>query len=277
MDVHAWLAEQMPSIEKTLTRILPAPTVPPVRLSAAMRHLVFPGGKRLRPAFALAAAEAVGAPSSHALPIAAAVELVHVYSLIHDDLPCMDDDRERRGRPTVHIAFDEATAVLAGDALQSLAFSSLLSEAPAHLASQVGLELAEAIGPRGLVGGQVDDLAAEQVPPDEAMTLSIHARKSAALIAAAIAGGARLGGASEEEVDRLRGFGRDVGVAFQITDDVLDADEDEGCTLVRILGVDDCRQRAEKILADALGKIDWLGERAVPLRELAQWAVRRSL
>ena len=277
MDVHAWLAEQMPSIEQALTRILPEPTVPPVRLSAAMRHLVFPGGKRLRPAFALAAAEAVGAPSSHALPIATAVELVHVYSLIHDDLPCMDDDRERRGRPTVHIAFDEATAVLAGDALQSLAFSALLAEAPAHLASQVGWELAEAIGARGLVGGQVDDLAAEQMPPDEAMTLSIHARKSAALIAAAIAGGARLGGASEEAVDRLRGFGLDIGVAFQITDDVLDADEDEGCTLVPILGVEDCRQRAEKLLADALGKIDWLGERAVPLRELAQWAVRRSL
>ena len=276
MDVQAWMAEQMPAVEQVLQRVLPEPSEKPEALSRAMRHLLFPGGKRLRPAFALAAAQAVGGEPKQALSMAAAVELIHVYSLIHDDLPCMDDDLERRGRPTVHVAFDEATAVLAGDALQSLAFSVLLSEAPRSSAAIVGAELAEAAGARGLVGGQVDDLAAESDQPDLESILSIHARKSAALIAVSIAGGARLGGGSDAQVEQMRLLGRDVGIAFQMTDDILDAEDEDGCSLIPILGVQGCRERAEALLDGALAQIEGLGEPAVPLGELCQWAVRRS-
>ena len=276
MDVQAWMAEQMPAVEQVLQRVLPEPSEKPEALSRAMRHLLFPGGKRLRPAFALAAAQAVGGEPKQALSMAAAVELIHVYSLIHDDLPCMDDDLERRGRPTVHVAFDEATAVLAGDALQSLAFSVLLSEAPRSSAAIIGAELAEAAGARGLVGGQVDDLAAESDQPDLESILSIHARKSAALIAVSIAGGARLGGGSDAQVEQMRSLGRDVGIAFQMTDDILDAEDEDGCSLIPLLGVQGCRERAEALLDGALAQIEGLGEPAVALRELCQWAVRRS-
>ncbi len=275
MDVHAWLAERMPLIEEVLDRSLPPADESPASLHAAMRHLVFPGGKRLRPGFALAAAEAVGAPARAALPVAAAVELVHVYSLIHDDLPCMDDDSVRRGRPTVHVAFDEATAVLAGDALQSLAFGVLLDGAEPSVGAHIGRELAAAIGHAGLVGGQVDDLVSGSAATDVDAVLSVHARKTAALFSAAVAGGARLGGATDVVVDALRRFGGEVGVAFQIADDVLDADEDEGCTLVPLLGLEACRERAETLLASALERVEALGDRAEPLRELARLAVRR--
>ena len=161
MDTRAWLEERMPLVERALETALPAGDGVPEVLSAAMRHVLFPGGKRLRPALALAAAEAVGAPPERAVPAAVAVELVHTYSLIHDDLPCMDDDDERRGRPSVHVAFDEATAVLAGDALLAAAFGALVDGAEADGAGSrlaAVSDLARACGARGLVGGQVDDL-----------------------------------------------------------------------------------------------------------------------
>lgn len=276
MDVHAWLDDRLPLVEAVLERVLPPADRSPAALHGAMRHIVFPGGKRLRPALAMAAAEAVGAPARAALPIAAAVELVHAYSLVHDDLPCMDDDATRRGRPTVHVAWDEATAVLAGDALQSLAFEVLLAEADAALAARVGADLARAIGASGLVGGQVDDLAAPGRSADADAILRVHARKSAALIGAAVAGGARLGGADDERVAEMQRFGRETGIAFQIADDLLDADEDEGCSLVPLLGVASCRARAESLLERALARTEALGDRAEPLRELARFAVRRD-
>jgi farnesyl diphosphate synthase len=275
VDLTAWLDDRLPLVESALERVLPPADRPPETLHAAMRHVVFPGGKRLRPAFAMAAAEAVGAPARTALPIAVAVELVHVYSLVHDDLPCMDDDALRRGRPTVHVAWDEATAVLAGDALQSLAFEVLLGEADPLVAARVGRDLAHAIGAAGLVGGQVDDLAAVAAAADEDAVLSIHGRKSAALIAAAAVGGARLGGATDGVAEQIRWFGLETGIAFQIADDLLDAAEDEGCSLVPLLGVDGCRARAERLLASGLSRIEGQGERAEPLRELARYAVRR--
>jgi len=296
VDAQAYLAERTPLVDAQLERLLPDPDRPPQALHRAMRHLVFPGGKRLRPALAMAGAEAAGASPQAALPMAAAVELLHTYSLIHDDLPCMDDDAVRRGRPTVHIAFGESTAVLAGDALLTLAFESLTTDLTdpmrAVLASR---DLAIAAGAGGLVGGQVDDLSFEV--PDLAAGLpeagaaargsrdgearaaaveSIHARKTAALIAVSIVGGARLGGADERLLRDLGDFGRSVGVAFQIADDVLDADEDGGCSLVSELGRDVCRERAESLLARALERLEGLGERAEPLRELARFAVRRE-
>jgi geranylgeranyl diphosphate synthase type II len=278
VDTRAYLRERLPQVERALEAALPPAETPPGVLHAAMRHVLFPGGKRLRPALALAAAEAVGASPERALPAAVAVELIHTYSLIHDDLPCMDDDDERRGRPSVHVAFDEATAVLAGDALLTAAFQVLVDgadaeSAPRHLAA--ARDLARAAGSRGLVGGQIDDLRFDPADRDPAHIESVHARKSAALIAASIVGGAHLGGADAGSIERLRRCGEAVGVAFQIADDVLDAGEDDLCSSVRALGVDAARERAEALLAAALAELSEFGERAEPLRGLVRFAVRR--
>jgi len=280
MDARAYLAERGALVERALEAALPPASEPPRTLHAAMRHLVFPGGKRLRPALAFAAAEAVGSRADAALPVAAAVELVHTYSLVHDDLPCMDDDAERRGRPTVHVAFGEATAVLAGDALLALAFETLAGagDAPGGERRLAALrELAIAAGSRALVGGQVDDLLFDAGRADAASVESIHERKSAALITASIVGGACLGGADATLVAGLRRFGRAVGVAFQIADDLLDAQEEStGCSLVPLLGLGRARARAETLLAAGLDEIEPLGEQAEPLRALARFAVRRD-
>ena len=278
MDAQDYLAACLPQVDRALDAALPRADAPPARLHAAMRHLIFPGGKRLRPALALAAAEAVGADASAALPAAVAVELVHVYSLVHDDLPCMDDDVERRGRPTVHVAFDEATAVLAGDALLTAAFEALTAGAGPHDAALRALavrDLARAAGAAGLVGGQVDDLASAS--GSAAAIESVHARKTAALIAAAITMGARLAGASEAQIAALHAAGVAAGIAFQITDDLLDADEDEGTSLVRAIGEPAARERAQALQGDALAQIAGLGAGAEPLRALLRFAVSRKL
>ncbi|RIK97773.1 MAG: hypothetical protein DCC71_21520 [Proteobacteria bacterium] len=244
-----------------------------------MRHLLFPGGKRLRPALAFAGAEAVGAAPERALAVAAAVELVHTYSLVHDDLPCMDDDDERRGRPTVHKAYGEALAVLAGDALLAAAFEVLAQAAadaePARVAAALR-DLAHAAGSRQLVGGQADDLAFDRAAATPEGVESVHARKTAALFVAAVVGGARLAGADGAALARLRGFAEAVGVAFQIADDWLDRDGDEACSLVRLLGADAARARAEALLAGGLRQLEPFGANAEPLRELARFAVWRT-
>ncbi len=277
MDARAYLRERAPLLERALEEAIPPASEPPTRLHAAMRHLVFPGGKRLRPTLAVAAAEAVGARPEAALPAAAAVELIHSYSLIHDDLPCMDDDAERRGRPCVHVAFGEATAVLAGDALLAAAFGALTRDADAEPARVLGAvrDLAEAAGSRQLVGGQVDDLEFDAADTDAGRIESVHARKSAALIAASVVAGARLAGAEDDILVRLRRFAERMGVAFQIADDLLDEHEDGACSMVRALGRQAAGQRAEALLDTALAEIETLGERAEPLRELARFAVRR--
>jgi len=278
VDVQAYLAESARRVDGALEGLLPPAATPPRGLHAAMRHLLFPGGKRLRPALAFAAAEAVGAPAERALPVAAAVELVHTYSLVHDDLPCMDDDDERRGRPTVHVAYGEATAVLAGDALLALAFETLAGAALPPAAVVAALrELAHAAGAAQLVGGQADDLAFDRARVDEAWVDSVHRRKTAALFAAAVTGAARLAGADEAALERLRRFALAMGVAFQIADDVLDdepgADE---CSLVALIGLEAARARAEALLEDALAALEPFGPRADALRMLARFAVWRS-
>jgi len=277
VDLRAYLSERAVLVDRRLDAEVPPADAEPAALHGAMRHLLFPGGKRVRPAFALAACEAVGSPPDRALPLAAALELVHTYSLVHDDLPCMDDDALRRGRPTVHVVYGEALAVLAGDALLALAFEVLAREgepgsADARLAALA--ELAAAAGSLALVGGQAADLAFASSDP--AAVERVHERKTAALFAAATAGGARLGGAPAALVLRLRRFGLGVGVAFQIADDLLDQGSDEGCSLVRVLGADRARLRAEQLLAGALAEIEDLGERAEPLRELARFAAARE-
>ncbi len=279
MDTRAYLAERRILVDHALDAWLPATDQPPEALHVAMRHLLFPGGKRLRPALAFAAAEAVGAAPERALPAAAAVELVHTYSLIHDDLPCMDDDDERRGRPSVHVAFGEANAVLAGDALLTAAFECLARDEGGSSAGQrllAARDLSVAAGSLGLVGGQADDLIFDSTETEPARIESVHARKSAALIAASIVCGARLGGADETRIRRLGGCGELAGVAFQIADDVLDAGEDDPCSLVRAVGVEASAQRGEALLGESLQMLEDFGEPAEALRGLLGYAVRRS-
>ena len=277
MDVDAYLADRASLVNRYLDEVVPPASESPTSLHAAMRHLLFPGGKRLRPALAFAGCEAAGAPAEMALPAAAAVELVHIYSLIHDDLPCMDDDDERRGRPTVHVAFGEAVAVLAGDALLAQAFEVLAAGAgDAEPRLEALRDLSRAADSRNLVGGQADDLTFRASDGDGAAIESIHRRKTAALITASVLTGARLGGADTSLLERLRSFGEEVGVAFQIADDLLDREDGELCSLVRVLGLEGARARAEELLEGALCRIEDLGERGEPLRELARFAARRS-
>jgi geranylgeranyl diphosphate synthase type II len=279
VDAQAYLAERGRLVDEALTAWLPDVAEPPAALHAAMRHLLFPGGKRLRPALAFAAAEAVGAPAERALEIAAAVELVHVYSLIHDDLPCMDDDDERRGRPSVHRLYGEATAVLAGDALLAAAFELLAQAATRHEPARVAAalrDLAHAAGSRELVGGQVDDLAFAAAEATPENVESVHRRKTGALFATAVVGGARFGGADGGQLAALRAFAEAVGVAFQIADDWLDRDAEEACSLVRLVGADAARARAEQLLEQALAVLEPFGARAAALRELARFAVWRD-
>ena len=279
MDADSYLAESSLLVDRYLDLVMPTASESPASLHAAMRHLLFPGGKRLRPALAFAGCEAAGSPAEMALPAAAAAELVHTYSLIHDDLPCMDDDDERRGRPTVHVAFGEAVAVLAGDALLARAFE-VLAGGPAPVDPERRLaalrDLSIAAGSRNLVGGQADDLAFRAGEGDASAIESIHRRKSAALIAASVTAGARLGGGDPPLLERLRRFGEGVGVAFQIADDLLDREKEEACSLVPILGAERARARAEALLQEALVPLEDLGERGEPLRELARFAVRRN-
>ena len=216
LRVEAFLDGVLPPVEEAGT------------LARVLRYAVFAGGKRFRPALAIASAMAVGGRGGNALPAAGALELLHTYSLIHDDLPCMDDDELRRGQPTVHVRFGEAMAVLAGDALHTLAFA-VLAGAPTR--RRITLEsvrrLARAAGPEGMVGGQVLDLEAETRLPDVAGLEAIHRRKTGALLAASAALGALAGGAGSAETATLERFGRELGLVFQIVDDLLD---EEGTT-----------------------------------------------
>ena len=280
MEENVWLTARTALVDRYLDGRLPRAGEAPEALHGAMRHLVFPGGKRLRPALVFAGCEAAGGSHERALPAAAAVELVHTYSLIHDDLPCMDDDDLRRGRPTVHMAYGEANAVLAGDALLAFAFELLADAEGSCGAGAVAWctrTLAVAAGSRQLVGGQADDLAfAAGGPVTVERVESVHRRKSAALISASVACGARLAGASSELLAQLAAFGEEVGVAFQIADDLLDAGRREACSSVAVMGAAAARERSEKLLAGALRRIGGLGEKAAALRMLAELAVRRD-
>ena len=212
-------------IDAELERLLPKETDEPARLHSAIRWSVFAGGKRFRPALVIAAGETFGAPAERLLRTACAFEMIHTYSLIHDDLPSMDDDDLRRGRPTCHVKFDEATAILAGDALQSLAFQAIARDESLSADSRVRLlaELSRAAGtPSGMVAGQARDLDAESKPVDAATLQQIHLEKTGALICAAARCGAIIGSANDEELAAITAYGRNLGLLFQITDDLLD-------------------------------------------------------
>jgi farnesyl diphosphate synthase len=291
---QSWMGEVQSRVESALGRLLPSANVAPARLHEAMRYAVLGAGKRLRPLLAFAAGEVSAAPAERLDAAAAAVELIHAYSLVHDDMPCMDDDVLRRGKPTVHVEYDEATALLVGDALQSLAFQ-LLSENKladeAHRQLEMVRLLAIAAGSRGMAGGQAIDL--ESVA--KALTLPelefMHIHKTGALIRAAVLLGFACG-ASIQESDRARldRYAKAVGLAFQVVDDVLDAEASTATlgktagkdarqgkpTYVSAIGASRSRQLAEELRAEAHAALKDLGTRASRLASLADFVVLRK-
>ena len=292
-DFAAELKRHTTRVEQGLARHVPPAHTRPARLHTAMRYSLEAGGKRLRPVLLLAAADLCGAPADLALPAAVALECVHTYSLIHDDLPCMDDDDLRRGRPTAHKAFDEATALLAGDALLTHAFA-LLSNAYAAqpaLAHALVRELADAAGSRRLIGGQMADLLAEQKAAATAAELEfIHLNKTAALVEAALVMGGLTGGAPAPALAALRDTGRHLGLAFQIIDDVLDATADSATlgktagkdaradktTYVKLYGIEASRQLARDQTQTALRALAALPGDTAFLEALVETLVRRA-
>jgi farnesyl diphosphate synthase len=294
-ELKAALAEAAAEIDHTLDILLPPAEGAEARLFEAMRYAAIGGGKRMRAFLVLEGARQFGVARTAALRVAASVEMLHAYSLVHDDLPAMDDDDLRRGKPTVHKAFDEATAILAGDALQAAAFGTLADE-DTHSDSAVRIELvrclAKAAGARGMCGGQMLDMLAEEsaAPLDEPAIGRLQLLKTGRLIEYAAEAGAILGKAPSPLRHALAAYGRDLGAAFQIADDVLDAtasaeqlgkragkDAEAGkATLVGLLGLDRARAQAERLAEQAIRHLDSFGERADLLRALADYTVRRE-
>ena len=292
--LRAAMTQAAAEIDAALDILIPRPEGPEARLFEAMRYAAIGGGKRLRGFLVLEGARQFGVARDPALRAAAAIEMLHAYSLVHDDLPCMDDDDLRRGKPTVHKAFDEATAVLAGDALQANAFYAL-AEPDTHPDPYVRAELcrclARAAGPRGMCGGQMLDMLAEEAgePLEEAEIGRLQLLKTGKLIEFSAEAGAILGKAPPQLRHALAAYGRDLGAAFQIADDLLDAtvsaaeagkrtgkDAEAGkATLVGLLGIPRARAHAERLAAQAAGHLDALGERADLLRALADYAIAR--
>jgi len=285
-----WSAEHQRRIEDVLARMLPAADLDPQPLSRAMRYAVLDGGKRMRPLLAYAGGEFAGANPDAVDAAAAAVELIHAYSLIHDDLPCMDDDTLRRGKPTCHVAFGEAMALLAGDALQALAFGVLASDLHSDHSEACAL-LAEAAGVRGMAGGQAIDLDSVGVALPLAKLETMHRMKTGALIRAAVRLGAACGRTLEPaEARALDRYADAAGLAFQVVDDVLDVEGSAASlgktagkdvaqgkpTFVSCLGLAAAKARAEALRVEAKGALAPLGAHARRLAELADWIVLRA-
>src|ERR1700677_3423691 len=303
-----------------LEELLPPATQHPTSIHQAMRHSVFAGGKRLRPILCMEAGRMIRAAAdahSHArstaasskksspaqssfaasLPpgidqVGAALEMLHTYSLIHDDLPALDNDDLRRGRPTCHKVFGEAIAILAGDALQTQAYETLARlRCPAEARVRIIEEIARGTGTvDGMIGGQVADLEAEHTPPTAEMLQYIHRAKTAALITASIASGGIYAGAKDNEVTKLRAFGRAIGLAFQIVDDVLDVTQTseqlgktagkdtaaQKATYPALFGIEESERKADALVASALAELDDFGQRAQTLKDLARYLVERK-
>jgi farnesyl diphosphate synthase len=280
-------------IDRLFASVLAVPADPRAPLYEAMRYATIGGGKRLRPLLVVAACGLFHVDRERALRVGLAVECIHVYSLIHDDLPSMDNDDLRRGKPTVHRAFDEATAILAGDSLHALAFELLADEATHEdpfVRSELVAELARASGPAGMAGGQMMDLAAEQTKLDLPAVTRLQQLKTGALIGFCLEAGAIMGRIPPEGRTRLRGYARDVGLAFQITDDLLDVEGEEAKTgkrvgkdraagketFVSLLGAERARQQSAMLVAQASEYLQMYGEEADLLRAIARFAVERD-
>ena len=291
-NLENYLADRQRAVNTALDRHMPADSVRPAILHQAMRYSVFAGGKRLRPVLCLAAAEASGAGADQAILPAIAIEILHTYTLVHDDLPAMDDDALRRGNPTCHVAFGEANAILAGDALLTLVFEWLARcpAPPPYAPGQLALELATAAGSLGVVGGQVEDIAAEGQSPSSDLVDYIHRHKTAALIRASVRMGAIAGAASAEALECLTRYGDALGLAFQITDDILNATASaetlgkpggtdaarKKMTYVAVHGLPAARDKADGLVKEAVASLGRFGERAAPLAALAEYTVRRT-
>jgi geranylgeranyl diphosphate synthase, type II len=287
------LEEGRDAADEALERLLPAATRHPVSIHKAMRHSVFAGGKRLRPILCREAGRMIAASLPGGIDeLGAALEMLHTYSLIHDDLPALDNDDLRRGRPTCHVVFGEATAILAGDALQTQAYEVLarlqcLPEARVRIIE----EIAHGTGTiDGMIGGQVVDLEAEHSKPDLQTLEYIHRAKTAALITASLVSGGIYGGAHDDETKRLRSFGQQIGLAFQIVDDVLDVTQTseqlgktagkdtaaEKTTYPALFGIDESIKRADQLVDGAFAQLEPFGPRAGTLKELARYLVERK-
>lgn len=293
MDLQSYLHRQQQYIESTLQEILPQGEGPTAQLFEAMHYSVFAGGKRLRPILMLAACEAIGGDSEQARKPACALEMIHTYSLIHDDLPAMDDDNFRRGVPTNHKVFGEAVAILAGDALLTEAFR-LLSQPDQIRDAQTQLQIiniaATASGWGGMVGGQVADMVAEGQDNSIDTVDFIHTHKTGALILASLQIGALCGGANPEQLKHIVAFGHSAGLAFQIADDLLDIessqeqlgkdigrDQQRGkATYPAIVGIEESHRRAEQLHAQAIAQLDSFGDAAEPLRRISAYIINRK-
>jgi len=295
MDLKLYLKEQCARIDAALDRYLPKETELPHSVHKAMRYSVFAGGKRVRPILMLAACQAVGGDTGRAIPTACAMEMIHTYSLIHDDLPAMDDDDFRRGNPTNHKVFGEAIAILAGDALLTEAFK-LTSDprfaAECDPAARLAVihEIATCAGSYGMVGGQVVDMESEGAPDIDLPTVQyIHTHKTGALIKASVVAGAILGGADAKALAAITRYGEAAGLAFQIADDILDivgtteeigkdagSDQARGkATYPAVIGLADAKVEAQNMMDEALQALQIFGSEAEPLREIARYIVNR--
>jgi geranylgeranyl diphosphate synthase, type II len=291
----AALAEQLAAarrqIDASLDRYTELPRGCSARLRDAIRYSLLAPGKRLRPTLVLFAAEACGSSWEAALPAACAVEMIHCYSLIHDDLPAMDDDDLRRGRPTCHKAFDEATAILAGDALLTLAFQTLATEVhPPEVAARCCAALGHAAGATALVGGQADDLELQNSVGDLATLEYIHSRKTGAMFLVSLQLGGFIAYADEARQAAIEQFGRKIGLAFQIADDLLDVQGDEATvgkrvgkdsehgklTFPSLLGIEESQRRAQRLIDEACATLEALGEKRAGLEALARYVVERN-
>ena len=293
LSLNAALSEISAEIDQRFDALLTIPDDPRADLYRAMRHAAIGGGKRLRPLLVFATARLFGVDRECAGRVAVAIECVHVYSLIHDDLPSMDDDDLRRGKPTVHKLYSEATAILAGDCLHALAFE-VLAEPATHadpfVRAELVLDLARAAGPTGMAGGQMMDIEAEKTSFDLPTITRLQAMKTGALIASAVEAGAILGKVPPEGRTGLRGYARDVGLAFQIADDLLDhegeeakmgkrvhKDQDAGKeTFLSLLGVDRAREQARMLVDQAIEHLHSYGAEADLLRDIARYTLERD-
>lgn len=294
MDIKAYLSIKKSIVDKTLDKLVPSEKMFPTSVHEAMRYSLFAGGKRVRPILAIAAAEALGSKTSGLLPLAGSLELIHTYSLIHDDLPAMDDDDLRRGRPTCHKVYGEAIAILAGDGLLNMAFEVLSDHRRTEAVSEKRLitiikEISTASGVLGMVGGQVVDMESEGREVDLPTLEYIHTHKTGALIRASVRVGALYAKAGKRQFAALTRYGELVGLAFQIADDILDLTgkeeelgKDVGSDLKKdkktfpsFYGLAESRQRASEVADQAIASLQGFGRAADPLRELAKYIVNR--
>jgi len=293
-DFREYARARREEVNAALEACVSAPETPPVPLYQAIRHSLFAGGKRLRPILVLAAcdlaSEGAEPDAANAMNAACAIEMVHTYSLMHDDLPAMDNDAFRRGVPTCHKVFGEAVAILAGDALLTMAFETLARIEPPELSRRLASELSRAAGPRGMVGGQVRDIVAEGKPATVETVEAIHREKTAALIRGAVVMGALCGGAGPATLDALAKYGERTGLAFQIADDILDVtqsseqlgktagkDIDEAkATYPAAAGLAEARRTAAELVEEAVAEMASFGEKGELFRQLARFVVERT-